>query len=147
MGIDGEEERERKRVTGSGAGKRLLQLGGRPGAPRMVQTKLLQPRGGVAVADALLYKHELDIDLPIWFADDRTLELSDPFELGSDRFFPDSSQGKSRSGSDSLRNVAKQVKVKSQKVAKGGRDAKKVNSSSSAGGSDGSNGTAVHTGT
>ena len=114
---------------------------------RMVQTKLLQPRGGVAVADALLYKHELDIDLPIWFADDRTLELSDPFELGSDRFFPDSSQGKSRSGSDSLRNVAKQVKVKSQKVAKGGRDAKKVNSSSSAGGSDGSNGTAVHTGT
>ena len=80
----------------------------------MVQTKLLQPRGGVAVADALLYKHELDIDLPIWFADDRTLELSDPFELGSDRFFPDSSQGKSRSGSSVVAKGRDAQKVKAQ---------------------------------
>jgi len=136
----------------------------------MVQTKLLQPRGGVAVADALLYKHELDIDLPIWFADDRTLELSDPFELGSDRFFPDSSQQqrlatenghtkgakikKSRSSSDST-NVAKggrdaQVKVKSQlssikssKKVNGklnGSSVKKVNSSDAANSSAGSDG-------
>jgi len=113
----------------------------------MVQTKLLQPRGGVAVADALLYKHELDIDLPIWFADDRTLELSDPFELGSDRFFPDSSQGKSRSGSDSVAK-GRDAQIKKSRSgsdsAKGGRDAqvkvKKLNGSSanSSAGSDGS---------
>jgi len=111
----------------------------------MVQTKLLQPRGGVAVADALLYKHELDIDLPIWFADDRTLELSDPFELGSDRFFPDSSQGKSRSGSSVVakgrdaQKVKAQVKVKSSKKVNG-----KLNGSSDAANSSaGSDGSAV----
>merc|ERR1711977_492722 len=114
---------------------------------RMVQTKLLQPRGGVAVADALLYKHELDIDLPIWFADDRTLELSDPFELGSDRFFPDSSQGKSRSGSSVAKGRDAQIKKSRSDSAKGGRDAQvKVKKANSSAGSEGSNGT-VHTGT